>query len=247
MLDTAMTPRTDSYRTNRRPGLRGRRASAALAGLAMAAAAQAGSYDEATQGELSDDRLAPTRFELSFDAGGNVPGSNILSGRIGRSSAGVVDRDYVHLVVPAGFVWTELRVGNRSTAGGSEGSFIGLAAGRHVPVAPTAASAAGLLGWTLYGPGQATTDILDDMARGHAVAGGLNGASGFNAPLPAGDYALWIQELAPGSYPYRFNLLLSPVPEPASLSIAVLGLGLVLLRQRRRRAMRSTGLRPANG
>lgn len=209
------------------------RALAAAAAWAVAAAAQAGGHDEATQGEVSDDRFAPTRLELNFVAGGNMPGSNVISGRVGRGSNGVVDRDYFHLVVLDGYRWSGLRVGNQVTVGGSQGSFIGLAAGGTLPVAPGAGSAAGLMGWTLYSPSQAGSELLDDMALGHAVAGGLDGASGFRAPLPAGDYTLWIQETAPGSYSYRFNLLLSPVPEPGSALLVALGLAGLRLRQRR--------------
>lgn len=211
------------------------RALAAIAGLAGAASAQAGSYAESTQGEVSDDRMAPTRLVLSFDAGGNVPGSNVIAGQVGRSVQGVVDRDYFHVVVPKGFVWSELRVGNAVAIGGSQGSFIGLAAGDTLPVPHTASSANGLMGWTLYGPSQATMDILGNMAMGHRVAGGLDGATGFSAPLPAGDYTLWIQETAPGSYTYRFNLLLSPVPEPSVMLLASLGLGCLLVLRRLQR------------
>jgi hypothetical protein len=53
-------------------------------------------------------------------------------------------------------------------------------------------------------------------------------------PLPAGDYAVWIQELAPGTYTYRLNFVIAPVPEPASALLAAIGLGAVALCLRRR-------------
>ena len=205
--------------------------------LSCGGSAHAASYNETTQGDASNDRLNPTRLVLSFDAVGQVPGSNVVNGTVGRPSAGAIDRDYFHIVVPQGFVWTELRVGNQVTTGGGQGSFIGLAAGATVPVLPSATSASGLLGWTLYSNAQATTDILDDMGLGHPSAGGLNGASGFTAPLPAGDYTLWLQETATGSFTYRFNLLLSPVPEPSGAALGALGAlaALVAIRSRSRR------------
>lgn len=208
-------------------------------GLLLAAwgLAHAASYNETVQGDASNDRLNPTRLVLSFDAVGQVPGSNVVNGTVGRVAGGAVDRDYFHIVVPQGFVWRELRVGNQVTTGGSQGSFIGLAAGATVPVLPSTTSATGLLGWTLYSNAQATTDILDDMGQGHATAGGLNGASGFTAPLAAGDYTLWIQETTAGSYTYRFNLLLSPVPEPSGVWLGALGAlsAIVALKYRSRR------------
>lgn len=204
----------------------------------LSGAAQAATHHEATQGEVSDNPLAPTPLLLEFNASMPMPGGNVISGTVGRgaNTPNVIDRDYLRVTVPTGHVWSALRVGNQVTNGGRLGSFIGLADGSTMPVSPTATSASGLLGWTLYTASQATTDILDDMALGHISAGGLNGASGFAAPLPAGDYTLWIQETASGSYTYRFNLVLTPVPEPAAamLALAALG-GLWAIRSRKAR------------
>lgn len=202
-----------------------------LAGLALLSlpfAAQSASYDEILNGEISGNRLAPSLFLLDYGQTGTngLAGNNILTGRVGRIN-GAVDRDYLHIVVPDGYVWTELRVGNQTTVGVNS-SFIGLAAGEIMPVAETASTAAGLLGYRLYGTADRGQNILDDMALGG------NGASGFGTPLAAGSYTLWIQELATGDFNYRFNLLLAPVPEPESYAMLLAGLGLIGAMTRRR-------------
>jgi len=54
-----------------------------------------------------------------------------------------------------------------------------------------------------------------------------NGSSGFSTPLSAGSYTLWIQELAPGNFNYRFNLILTPIPEPESYAMLIAGWGII--------------------
>ncbi len=197
----------------------------ALGLMAWCTATSAATLDEAVTGDLSNDRLAPTLFTLDAPTGGVI---NTLSGSTGRV-AGVVDRDYIHIVVPTGFLWTALNVGNITTGGGGAGAFIGLASGNTMPVLPTATDATGLLGWKLYGAGDRGTDILDDMALPN------NGSSGFSRPLPAGSYTLWIQELATGDFPYSFNLTVTAVPEPASALLMLLGLSGAVAAARRAR------------
>jgi hypothetical protein len=198
-----------------------------LLALALSLDAGAADLDEAVAGDFSGDRDTPTRWVLDHASTGSVPGSNVLTGITGRIG-GVVDRDYLHVVVPDGHEWVALRVGNQTTVGGG-GSFIGLAAGPVMPLAPDAGDASGLLGFRVYTQADRNTDIFPAMA-----AGG-NGASGFDVPLPAGDYAVWIQELASGSYRYRLNFVLAPVPEPAVGLLAALGLATVASVARLRR------------
>jgi len=204
---------------------------AAAALLLLASGAQAVSLDEASAGDFSGDGLAPSVFMLDMAGASGTPGHNVLSGRTGRGAGGV-DRDYLKVIVPEGFLWTGLRVGQQTTSGGSAGAFIGLAAGPQTTVSTSATSASGLLGFRHYSAADRGTDILDDMA----VSG--QGSSGFTVPLRAGEYTLWIQELAPGSFAYRFNLSLSPVPEPASAVLLLAGLAGItgLARSRRRNA-----------
>jgi PEP-CTERM motif len=201
---------------------------AGLSLLLATGAAGAADLNEASFGDLSNDRLAPTRWVLDTITPGPTPGvwNNVLTGKTGRTD-GVVDRDYVHVVVPQGSLLVALRVGNQTQSGGATGSFIGLAAGDLMPVPPDAGSAAGLLGWRHYGVADRNTDILPPMAVPSA------GSSGFAVPLPAGDYTLWVQELAPGSFDYRFNLQLAPVPEPSSAALLLLGMAALALRRRR--------------
>lgn len=187
----------------------------------------AADYSESLQGDLSGQHLSPTRLILDFSNTGNTGqgGNNIISGSTGRSGS-IVDRDYLNIVVPQGYVLSELRVGNQTQASAG-GSFIAIAAGSFMPVAPTAANANGLLGWKHYTTADRMQNILDDMA----VSG--MGASGLLTPLQAGNYTLWIQELSPGNFNYRFNLLLQPVPEPSTVQLLLVGLiGLNLLGRR---------------
>jgi len=196
--------------------------------LFFSMATYAAIYDESTFGDLSNDRLNPTAFTLNFgDIGLNgIAGNNIISGAVGRNGS-TVDRDYLHVIVPTGFAWSELRVGNQTQVG-SNSSFIGLAAGSTMPVEPTTQSATGLLGFKLYNLNDRGQDILDDMAVSQ------NGSSGFSTPLSAGSYTLWIQELSPGNFNYRFNLILTPIPEPESYAMLMAGLGIIHLFSRRK-------------
>jgi hypothetical protein len=192
-------------------------------------AAYASNYSELLNGDLSGDPLAPTFLQLDSAAAGNVPGSNVVDGTTGRdSTTGRIDRDYLWVNVPSGHVLTEVRAGNQTQVGGG-GSFIGVANGVFMPVDPATSTAAGLLGWKVYTLADRNQNILDDMA----VAG--NGATGFGGTLGPGDYTFWVQELATGSFGYRFNFVVSPVPLPAALWLFGSGLGVLsLLRVKRR-------------
>jgi hypothetical protein len=186
---------------------------------ASASSSAAVVYREIDDGELSSNGLTPTLITIGA-------GSNEIFGRMG-GGAGGLDRDYFLVTVPAAMQLTALRLlPNTTVVGGS--AFIAVQAGSQATVNPNAGSANGLLGWAHYRSSDVGTDILPKIGTGF-------GASGFSAPLGAGDYTFWLQETGGGTATYGLDLQLQPVPLPTAL----LGFSaaLVLLRGRLRRSV----------
>lgn len=179
--------------------------------LALAPAAAADVFwNEAVDGDLSNDRLAPSAFV--FDVGTHSLLATTGSGNL----------DYLSITVPAGMELASLTLvaytGNDRTA------FIAVQEGATFTEAPGAPDAGNLLGWAHFGtgPGNVGTDILDDMGTGP-------GAIGFTPPLGAGTYSFWLQQLgATVTYQLDFEV----VPAPSAAGLLALG-GLALARRRR--------------
>ncbi len=190
------------------------RDAAALLTMALALAAPAAQavvvWDEMVSGDLSNSGLAPTELVLG-------PGSNVVGGQTGRSVS--VDRDYFSITVPSGNFLNALTVlGGTVGQGPGRVSFIGLQAGPQVTVPPTAATAARLLGYWLYGAPDVGKDLLPLMAVSSS------GSSGFVVPLPAGVYSFWVQDTGVGDAAYGFDLAVSAVPAPPASWLLALGL-----------------------
>jgi hypothetical protein len=194
----------------------------AAAALALAFRAEAGIvYDESLSDDLSGDGLAPTSISV-------LVGSNEIHGSTGRTLELGTDRDYFHITVPSGHRIVSLieRAGT-TTVGGV--SFIAVEAGTQVTVPTTISDATGLLGWLHYGPVDSDTDVLA------ALGSSGFGATDFVPPLPAGDYAFWIQDTGLGSSSYGFDIVVA-VPEAgtaAALLLASLALGAARARPQR--------------
>lgn len=161
----------------------------AIALLLLGDPASAASFDEAVDGDLANDRLVPSHLGLAT-------GSNVVRGGYGRP-----DLDYLHVHVPTGSHLSGIMALPGTTVGGGR-AFIGVQHGTLFSVASDSAEPADLLGYTHIDFVFSPRDLLVEMGAGF-------GAQGFSGPLPAGDYTFWIQELAPGSYTFALDFVLT--------------------------------------
>jgi hypothetical protein len=195
----------------------------ALAAALASAGAHAVGWDEAIDGDLSNDPLAPTFVSLAT-------GATTVWGTTGRDApGGTVDRDYFTVTVPDGYqLDAMLLLPGTQTLGG--GSFLAVMAGNVFSVPPETPSAVGLLGWTVFSGDNAGSDMLAAMSLPAL------GSSGFSVPLPAGNYAFWVQETDVGVATYGFQFALAPVPEAPTVLAMLAGLSLLGAALRRRAA-----------
>jgi hypothetical protein len=195
---------------------------AALAAMLLGGGAQAAVvWDESVDGDFSNDGLAATFVSV-------VAGSNVVLGTTGRSATtSVVDRDYFSITVPDGYVWDSMMLLAGSSGIGG-GAFLGLMSGPQFTVPFDTATADGLLGWAIYAEGNVGSDLLLALS----VPGA--GSSGFDIPLPAGDYSFWVQELGVGVAPYGFDIGITPVPEVPTAAAMLAGMLLLTAALRRR-------------
>jgi hypothetical protein len=176
-------------------------------------------WNESVNGDISGNRLAPTSVALS------VGSNDVIGSVVGNPS----DIDYLTMTVPAGDNLSQIIL--ESFTSTDQKGFIGIQNGTTFTEPPTGTNVANLLGYTHFGPGAGNVglDILPSMGTGA-------GSHGFTAPLPAGSYTFWIQQLGALTN-YDFNFAVTRVPEPSSSLLSVLALGVLpLLAHRRRRA-----------
>jgi hypothetical protein len=171
-------------------------------------------WDEATNGDLSNDGLAPTPLALTA-------GSNSISGTTGDNGDGIIDRDYFTFTVPSGMRLTSINLLDNTSVVGL--SFIGLQAGSQMTVSPEGVGAENLLGYMHYGDEDIGTNLLP------IIAPLLNS-------LPSGTYAGWVQEIdGLATYGFEFGVTpAAPVPLPGAAILLLSGLaGFAPLRRRK--------------
>ena len=169
--------------------------------------------DESIDGDLSGIGALPTELTLeAFD--------NTLTGSMG----GGVDFDIFRFTVPANLAITSIEVNGYTT--GNAQSFLGIQSGQTWTAGiGFGVSGSSLLGWTLFGFNDIGEDILADANTTSS------GASGFDIPLGAGDYAFLLQDTS-DNINYSLNFVATPVPLPPALILLVSAIGLVVSRSR---------------
>jgi hypothetical protein len=176
-------------------------------------------FDEARDGDASDDRFNPTAVTLGA-------GVNTIRGFSGQSpTPDVHDLDYITFTVAEGFRLDSFVLQSASVGGAF--SFVGMQAGPIITIpADWTSVESPLLGWAHFGSADVGLDLLPAMATSP-------GSVGFSGPLGAGTYALWIMELDTSEpHTYSFGLGVSAVPAPSVLAVLF---AWVLLPRRRTR------------
>lgn len=169
-------------------------------------------WDEANNGDLSNDGLTPTTLGVSL-------GSNIVNGSTGNPGTGV-DRDYFRFTIPVGAALTSITIQPNTTVSGSS-SFIGLQAGPQLTVTPSGVGVENLIGFSHYGNADVGVNLLPLLA------------ASFISGLPSGTYSLWLQETG-GPVDYGIDFGVTAVPLPAAAWLLMPGLLGLWTRARRR-------------
>ena len=194
-----------------------------LSAFVAAAPAKAIIYNEATSGDLSDDKAAPTALTLT-------PGLNSIIGTVaGFPEFGGTDpQDWVSFTIPAGYIMVSY-VNAKYNAPDSQG-FTGFQFGSSF--SGDEFDAGSYAGYAHFGTAAQNPD-------GNPIASstvGINllplmadpnfapGTTGFTPPLGEGTYTFLIQQGDPAITGYQFNIALRAVPELGS-SLCLLAMG----------------------
>ena len=160
-------------------------------------------YDEAVDGDMSDDPNAPTF--VSFSGGSNT----VIFTTDGEGD----DRDIFTFNVAAGFELTGIVLDLFDTDTEFNLGFMGFSAGDVLDADPLNPNPSGLLGYALPSEADSGTDFFDLM-------GMAAGSQGYDGPLGAGDYTYWAQETSPSADDWIISFIITPVPGPGVLAMA---------------------------
>lgn len=185
---------------------------AAAASIVTVSAASASIFDETFDGDLSNDRFAPTSLEL--DLGLNTVSMDVINS---NNTAG--DLDYFTFNIAAGqSIDSIVLIESSNPAGGFDSAaFVGLAFDSVFNFDPINFTGDGLVGFVVTDASVVGNDIITDLSDGLDSLG-------------PGDYSFWVQQT--GDDLTRVSLGINVVPTPASGTVLGL-LALTAIRRRR--------------
>jgi D-alanyl-D-alanine carboxypeptidase len=158
------------------------------------AGSQVLNYNEAIGGDISNNPDRPLGLSL-------VAQDNVV-----RAATGAGDSEYFTVRVPTGFQLNAMELSSYASSSqivDPQNMTIAMQSGSTFTASATQPTVGSLLGYGTFGRADLTTDILDDLGKGQ-------GAIGFQAPLPSGNYTFLVQQ--PGAeVNYTFNFYISPV------------------------------------
>jgi hypothetical protein len=214
------------------------------ASIVGAAPAFAATWNEGTNGDLSNNQASPSTLALTV-------GANFIDGSVGNGATSDT-QDWIAVTVPAGAVMTSYT--NTAYGGTDQQGFTGFQFGSSF--VGNAGTATPYAGYAHFGPGATNPGInsgaptsttnIDLLSTAHYMSdngpgGTAAGASGYTPPLGPGTYTFLIQQLGSTiNYDFRIDV----VPEPSTLCLAgVGGAGLLGAVYRRRREVRGEELK----
>lgn len=150
-----------------------------LLACALTAAASANDYDEAIDGDISDNRFNPTCFDLEIGI------NRLTATQQGSGSGGAIDRDYLTIIIPPGMALQEFRLISYSHP--TDLAFVGFQEGTRFVGTPFMTMASDLLGGHVYGLPDVGQDLFPAMNA-------LPDVQGFPVPLPSGSYSFWFNQ-----------------------------------------------------
>jgi len=195
-------------------GIRMILAAAVGAGVCSMASAQNVVWDEAVDGDLSDDWLNPTQLPTL------LPGLNTVTFSVVNSDDEVNgDRDYFTITIPAGYQMSTLDLLALSADGPDDIAFLAIQVGNQVTVNPNFPNPEPLLGWMLTQQQNVGNDILEIMIGQD------------NIPLGPGQYSFWAQQTGQDLTTMTLGFNIELIPSPGTLGVA----GLAMFGAMRRR------------
>jgi hypothetical protein len=180
-------------------------------GLVISGGASAAAFDEAVEGDFSNDGTVPTVIDLGV-------GVHTISG---STVSDPLDRDYFTISVGPGETLNSLVLTAMTDDPPDNLSFIALDDGGAFESDTDVST---MLAASLIG----TVDIGSDVLV--LLQTPIYGGQGFTAPLGEGEYTIWWQETG-GSTSYTFTATI--VPEPGSAALLLIAAGGMIRRRRR--------------